>query len=47
MGSRAPLDLLGQIDLRAASPSAAEFHRTVSDHLPIAIRLRTTATDDD
>ncbi|MEO8602126.1 MAG: endonuclease/exonuclease/phosphatase family protein [bacterium] len=35
------------IDLRSASPSAAEFYRTISDHLPVVMTLRSAQRTDD
>jgi len=35
------------LDVRDVAGSPAEFYRTVSDHLPIAVRLRVDGEDDD
>jgi Endonuclease/Exonuclease/phosphatase family len=47
--ARATAELLGNaeaVDVRGAAPSAAEFYRTVSDHLPIMVRVRVGRDDD-
>jgi hypothetical protein len=44
------VELLGDaevVDVRGAARSNKEFYRTVSDHLPIMIRIRVTGPDDD
>ena len=46
---RATAELLGNaeaVDVRGVAPSAGEFYRTVSDHLPIMVRLRVGSDDD-
>jgi hypothetical protein len=48
--SHATAELLGDaapLDVRGVAPSNAEFYRTVSDHLPIMVRLRASGPDDD
>jgi hypothetical protein len=35
------------LDVRNVTTNNQEFFRTISDHLPIAVRLRTSGTDDD
>jgi hypothetical protein len=47
---RATAELLGDaeaLDVRGVAPSNAEFYRTMSDHLPIVVRMRATPPDDD
>jgi hypothetical protein len=47
---RATAEMLGDaepLDVRGVAPSNAEFYRTVSDHLPIMVRLRSSGPDDD
>jgi hypothetical protein len=46
----ATTELLGEaeaLDVRGIAPSHEEFYRTVSDHLPIMLRLSTFGRDDD